>query len=275
MRSVTAARVAGKGRRVSDSPGARATARAGLAARGVIYILLGWVAILVALGHQRGQANQQGALLLLAGKPFGSVLLWLLGLGFVAYALWRLSQAAFGATGEPDPRGAGARLKSLGRAGAYAFLAYLTFQVIAGAHPNQSGRQRDETARIMHHPAGRWLVGIIGLIVVIVGVALAIQGIRREFLRYLQSSRMSPRARRVVRVLGMIGSIARGTIVALAGIGVIEAAVTYQPSKSRGIDQALLMLRSQPFGQFLVLLAALGLLTFGVYGLCEARWRKV
>lgn len=275
MRSITVARVTGKGRRASDSRAARATARVGLAARGVIYLLLGWVAILVAFGHQRGQANQQGALMLLAGEPLGSVLLWLLGLGFVAYALWRLSQAAFGVAGEPDPRGAGPRLKSLARAAVYAFLAYLTFQVIAGAHPNQAGRQQDETARLMHYPAGRWLAGIVGLIVVIIGAALVIQGIRREFLRYLQNSRMSARARRIVRLLGVTGSIARGAIVALAGIGVIEAAVTYQPSKSRGIDQALLMLRNEPLGEFLVLLAALGLLMFGVYGLCEARWRKV
>jgi hypothetical protein len=275
MRSSTIARAARKGRQVSDSPALRALARAGLVARGIVYVLLGWVAILVAFGHQTGQANQQGALELLAGKPFGLVLLWLLGFGLVAYALWRLSEAAFGATGEPDPRSAGARLKSLGGAAVYTFLAYLTFQVIAGAHTSQSGRQQDETAHAMHYPAGRWLVGIAGLIVVIIGAALVIRGIRREFLRYLQTARMSPKARAVVRVLGVIGSIARGTVVALAGIGVIEAAVTYQPSKSRGLDQALLMLRNQPFGEILVLLAALGLLTFGVYSLCEARWRKV
>jgi len=117
--------------------------------------------------------------------------------------------------------------------------------------------------------------GIAGLIVVIAAAALVIQGIRREFLRCLQDSRMSARPRRIVRLLGVIESIARGAIVALAGIGVIEAAVTYQPSKSRGIDQALLMLRNEPLGEFLVLLVALGLLTFGAYGLCEARCRKV
>jgi uncharacterized protein DUF1206 len=56
---------------------------------------------------------------------------------------------------------------------------------------------------------------------------------------------------------------------------VIEAAVTYEPAKAGGIDKALLTLRNQPFGQVLLILAALGLITFGVYGLCEARWRRV
>ena len=91
-------------RRASNSPAAHFLARAGLTARGVIYILVGWVAVLVALGHSSHEADQQGALHLLAGKPYGLVSLWLLGIGFAAYALWRLSEAAFGVTGDgPGP----------------------------------------------------------------------------------------------------------------------------------------------------------------------------
>jgi type IV secretory pathway VirB2 component (pilin) len=81
--------------------------------------------------------------------------------------------------------------------------------------------------------------------------------------------------RRVVEVLGIIGTIARGLVFALVGVLVIAAAVTHQAADSGGIDKALLTLRDQPFGEFLMLLAALGLLIFGIYGLCEARWRKV
>ena len=86
---------------------------------------------------------------------------------------------------------------------------------------------------------------------------------------------MTPGTRRVVEWLGVIGTTARGVVVALAGVLVLEAAITHKPSKSGGIDKALLTLRNQPFGEILVLLAALGLVIFGVYGLCEARWREV
>src|ERR1019366_7671458 len=150
-----------RARRASDSQGAHVLARAGLTARGVIYILIGWVALLVALGHSSHEADQQGALQLLAGKPYGLVSLWLLAIGFAAYALWRLSEAAFGVTGEGN--GAGPRLKSLARGLAYAGFAYLTFQVISGVHSSQAGRQVDVTATVMHHSGGRWLVGIVGL----------------------------------------------------------------------------------------------------------------
>jgi uncharacterized membrane protein len=271
--SSPAARTRGSARRAANSPPVRALARAGLVARGIIYVLIGWVAILVAVGQSSREADQEGALQLLAGKPYGMVSLWLLGIGFVGYALWRFSEAAFGVTAEGN--GAGPRLKSLLRGLVYAGVAYLTFQVISGAHSNEAAKQQDVTASVMHHAGGRWLVGIVGLIVVIAGVALIAQGIRRRFMRYLETSRMSPRARRIVEWLGVIGTVARGVVSALAGVLVIDAAVTYSPSKAGGVDKALLTLRDQPFGEFLLLLAAVGLIIFGLYGLCEARWRRV
>jgi hypothetical protein len=248
-------------------------ARAGLTARGIIYILIGWVAVLVALGHGTHEADQEGALQLLAGKPYGSVSLWLLGIGFAAYALWCLSEAAFGVAGEGN--GVGPRLKSLGRAVIYAGFAYLTFEILSGRRGSQVRRQQDVTAKVMQHPGGRWLVGIAGLITVVIGLVLISEGLRRKFMKYLQTAQMSPRTRRVVRMLGVIGTVARGVVVALAGILVIDAALTHSPSKSGGIDKALLTLRNEPFGPVLLGLAAIGLVVFGVYGLCEARWRRV
>jgi hypothetical protein len=290
MRSSTALRGSGRNRRTSararhtparltarraaDSPVARGLARAGLVARGVIYLLIGVIAALVALGRSGQQADQQGALQLLAGKPYGLVALVLLGIGFAAYALWRLSEAAFGVTG--DGHGAGPRLKSLARAVIYAFFAFLTFKVIAGrATSTETHQTQDITAKVMQHAGGRWAVGAIGLIVVICGLVLVTEGIRRKFMKYLQTAQMSPRTRRVVEVLGVIGTIARGVVFAIAGIGVVEAAVTHDAGKSGGIDQALLTLRGEPYGAFLLLVAAAGLIIFGIYGLCEARWRKV
>jgi hypothetical protein len=272
MPSVSAPQAMRSGRRASRSPAARLLARAGLTARGVIYILVGWVAVLVALGDSSREADQSGALQMLAGKPYGLVSLWLLGIGFAAYALWRLSEAVFGVSGEP---GTGPRLKSLARAVIYAALSYLTFTVIAGTARSQAGRQQDVTASAMQHTGGRVLVGVAGLVVVVCGLALIVEGARKKFMKHLQLSRTSPKVRRAVEVLGVIGTIARGVVLVLVGVLVIAAAITHKASDSGGIDKALLTLRDQPFGEFLMLLAALGLLIFGIYGLCEARWRKV
>jgi hypothetical protein len=267
-------RTTAKARRASDSPLMNGLARAGLTARGIIYLLIGIVAVLVAFGHSSQEADQQGALQLLAGTSYGLVALVLLGIGFASYALWRLSEAAFGVTG--DGHGAGPRLKSLARAAIYAFFAFLTFEVIAGrTSGTETKKQQDMTATAMQHTGGRWLVGIVGLIVVICGLALVLEGLRRKFMKYLLTAQMSRRTRQVVETLGVIGTVARGLVFALAGILVIDAAITHDPSKSGGIDKALLTLRDQPFGQVLLIVAALGLIIFGIYGLCEARWRKV
>lgn len=273
MRSVATAHATARGRRAADGSAMHVLARAGLTARGIIYLLVGWVAILVALGRSSRQADQQGALQLLAGKPYGLVSLWLLAIGFAAYALWRLSEAAFGVTGEGS--GAGPRLKSLGRALVYAFFAFLTFKVIAGTQGSQTRQQQDLTAKVMQHSGGRWLVGIVGLAVVIMGLVLVSEGLRRKFLKLLQISQLSATSRRIITWLGTIGTVARGVVFGLAGVLVVDAAITHKAAKSGGIDKALLTLRDQPFGEFLLLLAALGLVIFGVYGLCEARWRRV
>jgi hypothetical protein len=250
-----------------------ALARAGLAARGVIYLLIGWVAILVALGRSSRPADQQGALQLLAGKPYGLVSLWLLVIGFAAYSLWRLSEAAFGVAGEGN--GAGPRLRSLGRTLVYAFFATLTFRVITGTQGSQTRQQQDLTAKVMQHAGGRWVVGIVGLVVVIMGVVLVSEGLRRKFLKFLRLSGLSTQARRLITWFGTIGTVARGVVFALAGVLVVSAAITHKAAKSGGIDKALLTLRDQPFGEILLFLVALGLVIFGIYGLCEARWRKV
>src|ERR1700758_5184673 len=193
--SSPAARTRGSARRAANSPAVHALARAGLVARGVIYVLIGWVAILVAVGQSSREADQEGALQLLAGKPYGTVSLWLLGIGFVGYALWRLSEAAFGVAGEGN--GAGPRLKSLIRAVVYSFLAALTFKVIAGSAGNQTHKQQDITASVMHHSGGQWLVGLVGVIILVVGLVMVGEGIRRKFMKYLNVGAMSPRTRQI------------------------------------------------------------------------------
>ena len=252
-------------------------ARAGLVARGVIYLLIGWVTLMLALGRSNGQSNkeldQRGALQTLAGKHYGGIALWALVVGFAAYALWRFSEAAWGVTGEGN--GAGPRIKSAFRGIVYTFFAVTTVSVLHGSNSSQAANQQDVTARVMKHTGGRWVVGIVGGIVLIVGLSLMLEGLRRKFLKTLRTGEMSQRTRSVVVGLGVVGTTARGVIFALAGWLVIDAAKTFNPVKARGLDEALRTLRSESYGAALLALAALGLIIFGLYGLCEARWRRV
>jgi hypothetical protein len=259
--------------RPAASSGGAAVARVGLVARGVIYLLIGWVALMIAAGRSHQEADQRGALQALASKPAGSAMLWALVIGFAAYALWRFSEAIRGVHGEGKK--AGPRVSSGIRGVVYAFFALTAVSVLHGSRSSQGASQEDATARIMQHSGGRWVVGVLGGVVLVVGLSLAIGGLRRTFTKRLNTAHMSERTRRSVLTLGAIGTTARGIVFALAGGLIVEAARTFDPAKARGLDEALRTLRDQHYGAALLGLAALGLITFGIYGLCEARWRRV
>jgi hypothetical protein len=257
----------------SNSRAMAALARFGLTVRGVIYLIIGWLAVQIALGHHSEEANQRGALAEVARQPFGKALLWILGLGFAAYALRRLSEAAFGTAA--DGKQTGPRLKSLVRGIIYASLAVTTFRFIGGSSgQSQSGQQVSATAKVMKHTGGRWLVGLIGVIVIVVGVAMIIDGIKHKFEKDLRMTELHGTTRTVVVRLGMIGTIARGAVFAVAGLLVLEAAIKYEPDKSSGLDGALRTLAHQAYGPWLLGALALGLVAFGVYGLAAARYAK-
>lgn len=247
-------------------------ARLGLAARGVVYLLMGLLAVLVARGAAV-QVDQKGALAQVVARPYGELVVAAMAAGFAGYALWRLSEAAFGVSLEG--RRVGPRVQSLVRGLVYVGLALSAVAVLQGARTSQSSQQQSLTARAMEQPGGRWLVAAIGAVILGVGLALVAEGVRLRFMRYFPVGALSPRVRHAVRVLGAVGTVARGLVFALTGCLVVAAAWTYDPAKASGLDGALKTLRDQPFGPLLLTAAGAGLVAFGLYGLTEARYRRV
>ena len=258
--------------RAADSDPMSWGARLGLASRAVIYLLMSILAFEVAYGHANKETDQRGALEALSTSSFGKLLLVLLAVGFACYALWRFSEAALGVAGEGKK--AGPRAMSFVRGLVYASFAVTAVKVLAGSGGSQAGQQKGMTARAMAHTGGRLLVGVIGGVIVIVGLAMIYQGIKKKFLDDLNMSHASADTRTTVTRLGMVGTIARGTVIGLAGVLVVDAAVTYSPSKASGLDGALHTLAGQPFGKLLLTVAAAGLLAFALYGFAEARWHR-
>lgn len=252
----------------------RPAARLGLTARAGIYLLIGLLSILVAVGHSTTETDQWGAMQQLNHGTAGHLLLWVVAFGLAGYSLWRFSEAGFGVAGEGKK--GGPRLKSLARGCIYAVMAFTAFQIVTGGGKDHSqvGRQVSLTAKVMHHTGGRVAVGLVGAAVATVGLALVYEGATRKFEKYLYLSGTSRITRRTVEVIGVIGTVARGAVFALAGIFVIQAAWSFQPTKAAGLDGALRSLRDTPGGPWLLGTVALGLVLFGLYGLAEARWRR-
>jgi F0F1-type ATP synthase assembly protein I len=260
-------------RRASQSSVMSGMARYGLAARAFVYLVIGWLAIQIALGHPSHQANQRGALAEVAQHPAGIVVLWILGFGLAAYAIWRLAEAAFGSAAGGSK--ASARGKALVRGLAYAAFAVSTFGFIAGRYrQGQSEQQETETARLMAHGYGRWLVGLAGLVVVGVGIGFIVEGVTRRFAAQLRMQELSGPTRAWVVTVGVIGSVARGVVFAIAGALVVDAAVTFDARKSSGLDGALRTLAGHAYGRWLLFLLAAGLIVFAMFGFAAARWAK-
>jgi hypothetical protein len=251
-------------------------ARGGLVARGVMYGLIGVIAVQIAVGTSHQQADRSGALRLVAATRFGTAILWLLAIGFAGLTLWRLSEAAFGAAG-PDGRKTSARLICLVKAVIYGALTYsiLRYALGLGAPTSTNRQSQDLTATALAHPGGQAAVAITGLIIAGVGLYLGNQAYQRKFLRDLRMGSASPTTRRAVTWLGEAGGLARGAVFLTVGIFLVVAAVEAKPSEAKGIDSALRTLAHTPLGPWLLGLVAIGLVIFGVYSCCEARWRQV
>jgi hypothetical protein len=268
------------GRRAANSTALEAVARLGFFARGLIYLLIGVIAVQIARGHggKADQADRGGALKQIAAERFGTVLLWVLVIGFAGLALWRLSEAAFGAH-TPGGHKPGERLMSLARAVLYGFFFVGTLKLVLGdsasATANGNRQSKDLTAQVMAHPGGRTAVGVVGVVVVIIGVMLVKESWSKDFLKRMSFTGAPAGARAMVTRLGVGGGVARGVVTMLAGVFLTVAAISFKPSQAEGIDGTLRSFAHTPLGPLLLVVVALGLIAFGLFSWCEARWRHV
>jgi hypothetical protein len=269
---------AGAGRALQESaPWLTRAARLGYAARGVVYVTLGIIALQAALGRRQAE-GRSGALAELATQPAGTFLLGLIAVGLLGYAAWRLIEAARGAEGEgTDAKGMGLRLAHAGSGLVYASLAVQAIRLLQGTSTggNEEARTDDWTARLMALPWGRALVAAAGIGV----LAYAVQQLRKaatgDVLRHLDLHDLDGGQRAYVTRVGRLGIGARGVVFLITGGFLVLAALHADPSEATGLSGALTTLQSAPWGPWLMGLVALGLLAFGLFQFVHARYRQV
>jgi len=247
--------------------------RAGFLARGIMYIVIGWIALQIAFGHSRQQADRTGALHELGSTPFGEAALWILVVGFIGMTLWRLSEAIWPAG---EGRKASARALSLAKAVTYTVIAYgvLKYAIGLGAPQSSNKQSVDLTATLLRYTGGQVLVVVIGLVLIGAGLYLGYEAWRERFLKDMQLGQLKTQTRRMVEWLGRIGGVARGIVFITAGVFLVVAAVEAKPGQAKGIDSSLRVLATTPAGPWLLALVAIGLIMFGLFSCCEARFRR-
>jgi hypothetical protein len=258
------------------SPWFTTLARLGYAAKGLVYIIIGWLALMTAISAGGQTTDPQGAIAAVYQHPFGKALLFIIFVGFVGYALWQFARAAFNPDGEGD-----AKKDTVRRIGyAVVGVSYLGFALAAlrlalqhVAPKGSNASTQDWTARLLSAPGG--VVVLLGLIVLGVAVGLFYEAWKLRFERAFPLGQMNEIERKLTRYTGRYGIGALGAIFIIIGLFLIDAAVHRDPQQARGLAGALATLAAQPFGPWLLGLVALGLIAYGVFGWVEARYRRI
>ena len=261
--------------RAADSKPLEYLARGGFVCYGIIHLLFAWLALQIAFGKAAGESDQSGALQIVAKQPAGKFLLVLIIIGMAAMAVWQAFEAAIGESGEQTKTAIAERVVSAFRTILYLYFAWLAYRVLQGGSSSQASSQQQTTGKLMAATGGRWLVGLIGLVVVGVGVGLAVYGLKKAFMKHLKTGEMRPSVRKTVRRLGVAGYTAKGLAYSIVGVLLVTAAVTYDAKRARGLDGALREMATYSYGPWLLGLVALGIAAFGVYCFFQARYRKV
>lgn len=273
-KTATAREVKVGGEKVARSSGFEWLARAGFVARGLIYVIIGILAIKLAIGAGGKTTNQEGALATVARQPFGKVLLILVAIGLGGYALWRLLHALLG-HGPEDSDTAFERVAAFASGIVYAGLCAVAVRILLGSGGGSSGNATKTTAGVFGWPAGTWLVGIAGAVLIGVGLFQGYRGISQDFLKDSKTEEMGPRVRKWIEWIGTFGHLSRMVVFGLVGVFLIKAAIDYNPNQAVGLDGALAKLANASYGPFLLGIVAAGLIAFGIYSLCDARYRRL
>lgn len=264
------------GESVAQSRGFEWFARAGLAARAVIYLIIGVLAIKVALPDSGGSTtNQQGALEQIAQEPFGKWLLIATAFGLAGYATWRLVRAVIGHGPESGDDSTFDRVGGVVSAIGYGILCGSAISIVVSSGSSSSGSNSQTTGGVLSWTGGTWIVGIVGAIVIGVGFEQGYNGIKKKFLEKSKTEKMSPNVKSAFTGFGVAGHLARGVVFVLMGYLLIKAAIDYNPKAAVSLDAALSKLAHADNGPWLLGVVSAGLIAFGLYALADARYRKV
>jgi hypothetical protein len=258
-------------------------ARAGLVVRGLLYIMLGGLSALAAWYGTR-TVGQGGTYATIHRQPFGIVLLIVIVVAFVGLGAWEIVQAVEApqrwrrGTGVSDRKKWTWRTSALFRGLGYwaAAVGALEVLLLRRADPTGDHQARGWTAWLMSHPAGRWVVAIVGLGIGIFGLVQLARAAIGKLSPHLALSKLAPSqpAHGWLLVLARVGIAARGAVFLVVGLFLILAAWHENAHEARGLGGALHVLQQQSYGPWILGAVSFGFIAFGAYLLALARYRR-
>jgi hypothetical protein len=265
-------------RSVKNSSAMIVLGRAGMACYGIVYVIVAYLALRISFGDNGKQADQKGALQEIAATTFGDVMLWVLGIGLLAFGPWQLLLAAVSYQWRtPKRKRTTKRIGAAIRGITGLALGVAAIGIVTGSGSGSgSGNEKEQTftAKVLELPVGRLLLGVIALVVIGFGAASVYSGARRSFMKDLDTSELPSGTRSWVAGIGMVGYIAKGVAVGIVGVLLGIAALHRNPGQAGGLDAALRTLAGQPFGSVLLVVMAIGFAAFGGYCFAAAKSQR-
>ena len=258
--------------------------RVGWFAKGVVYLVAGVLSLLLAAQasdwsstsstpHQ--EASPTGALKTIAHLSGGAALMWVLAIGMLIYAGWRVVSALL-----PGGGGAMAVVKRIGFLVSAVICTTFALTAISlarssPASPDGNAKVSSLSERVMAHSGGRVLIGVAGIITIGAGLYRLAKGVRVDVSDELDLSGLSPQRRLLTRRLGAIGEIGRGIGIGLIGFFLVRAAVIYDAGQATGLDGALRRLAAETWGLVVVVIVGAGFAAYGVFCLATFPHREL
>ena len=254
-------------------------ARFGMAAKGVVYCLVGALAFMAAFeinGNSEGDAGKTGVFQFILEQPYGKILLGIVALGLVSYTIWRFIQAFM------DSEQKGADAKGIGKRIGYAFsgfiyggLAFYAAQLVLGNGGGGGGDSRETLAgKLLEQPFGQWLVGIVAVGTMALGLHQIYKAISGKYLKNVQTGSVQPDIKNMLMKAGKVGYIARGIVWGIIGFLFLKAAMNSNAQEAGGSSSAFQFLE-QSYGSILLGAIALGLICYGVFMFVRARYEVI
>lgn len=254
----------------------RWTARAGYAASGVVHILIGIIALVVAFGGD-GETDQAGALNAIAAAPLGFVLLWVLAATLCALGVWHILEGIRVQRPSDDPVGGGkkwgARIGEWGQAVVFIALGLISAAIAVGARVDAESAAERASAGLLRVPGGSIVLGLVGLGVAITGITFVVMGVKRSFRNKVDIPEHG--IGRSVAGLGVIGFVAKGVALLILGVLLIIAAVTTDADVAGALDGALRALLALAYGPLLVGAIGAGFIAYGLFSIFRAPFARL
>jgi hypothetical protein len=263
-------------RHAATQPWLEALERFGYVVRGVVYALMGSLALGLAMSRSGAATDPAGSVVLLAGSPLGPPLLIAVVVGLGAYSIWGFVRAIFDPWRHGSgPTGIAQRLGYAWSGFAYASLTLFALNLLAGGGRSATDGTQAAVRSILTLPAGKLVAVAIGVVTIGVGIG-QFAGAQSDFLqRGVKEHEMPPAVRKLSRWLGRLGMFSRGITFTLVGWFVLQAGLHRDPSGAHGYRGAFIFLLSQPYGHLFLAVVALGFIALGLHSLALARWARL